>query len=204
MWNRQVVGNPRTYVKVEGPFSYERWVSGIRAGRTFVTTGPLLSFEVDGHLPGDTIAMAEGGRLEVKVNVRSRLPVDRIEIIQDGNVVSGLQNEDQELTLKLAVSIPVDKSSWIAARIYSTRILPYQEVYDPNPLMAHTSPVYVRVNGQPRNSAADAAFFQEWTERSIRWLETEANIPDRNEFQKMHVLFDQARKIYASRAGLRE
>ena len=202
-WNRQVVGNPRTYVKVKGPFSYERWVSGIRAGRTFVTTGPLLSFEVDGHLPGDTIAMAEGGELDVKVNVRSRLPVDRIEIIQDGEVVSGLQNDNQELTLKLAVSIPVDKSSWIAARIRSTRILPYQEVADPNPVMAHTSPVYVRINGQPRNSAVDAAFFLKWTEMAIRWLETEANIPDRNEFQKMHVLFDQARKIYASRAGLR-
>ena len=203
MWNRQVVGNPRTYVKVEGPFSYAAWIAGIRAGRTFVTTGPLLDFKVGGRLPGETISMAESGELDVRVNVRSRIPVDRIEIIHNGRVVSDLKNDHSERTLGLAAAVRIDKSSWIAARVYSSRILPYQEVFDPNPVMAHTGPVYVTINGQPRHSASDAAFFQKWTERAIRWLETKANIPDRSEFETMHDLFDQARRIYASRAALR-
>ena len=42
MFNSQVVGSVRTYVNVEGVFSYEGWLDGIRAGRTFVTTGPML------------------------------------------------------------------------------------------------------------------------------------------------------------------
>ena len=195
MWNRQVVGNPRTYVKVEGPFSYAAWIAGIRAGRTFVTTGPLLDFQMEGRLPGETIAMPEGGELEVKVNVRSRIPVARIEIIQNGKVVSAVQNDHAELALELASSVRIDKSSWIAARVYSPRVLPYQAVFDPNPVMAHTGPVYVRVSDQPRRSAGDAAFFEKWTERAIRWLETEAHIPDRSEFEKMHDLFDQARSM---------
>ena len=36
MFNTQVVGSVRTYVQVEGAFTYEGWLDGIRAGRTFV------------------------------------------------------------------------------------------------------------------------------------------------------------------------
>ena len=44
MSNIQVAGIPRVYVQVPGPFSYDAWLDGIRAGRTFVTTGPMLQF----------------------------------------------------------------------------------------------------------------------------------------------------------------
>ena len=32
-----------------------------KAGRTFVTTGPMLEFTVDGQLPGDEIHLPTGG-----------------------------------------------------------------------------------------------------------------------------------------------
>jgi hypothetical protein len=38
----RIVGCARAYVKVDNEFSYARWIEGIRKGRTFVTSGPLL------------------------------------------------------------------------------------------------------------------------------------------------------------------
>ena len=33
-------------------FSYDNWWAGLKAGRSFVTNGPLLVVKADGHLPG--------------------------------------------------------------------------------------------------------------------------------------------------------
>ena len=43
-----IPGRERFYTKVEGPFTYENWLEGVRRGRTFVTNGPILEFRVDG------------------------------------------------------------------------------------------------------------------------------------------------------------
>ena len=55
MQNTQVVGSVRTYVKLEGPLTYKDWIEGIRAGRTFTTTGPMLRFSANGAEVGETI-----------------------------------------------------------------------------------------------------------------------------------------------------
>ena len=35
----RVPGGDRAYVRIDGPFSYENWIEGLRAGRSFVTSG---------------------------------------------------------------------------------------------------------------------------------------------------------------------
>ena len=68
MWNTQVIGTPRTYVKVNGAFTYQAWVDGIRAGRTFVTTGPMLILhcrERDFNL-GIRFGPGKGDQIDVK------------------------------------------------------------------------------------------------------------------------------------------
>ncbi|SIT56105.1 hypothetical protein BQ8794_240312 [Mesorhizobium prunaredense] len=56
------VGAMRTYAKIPdlGEFSYETWMSAVRAGRTFVTTGPLLDLNVNGKPMGDRIRTSVG------------------------------------------------------------------------------------------------------------------------------------------------
>ena len=39
-------------MQVRGGFTYENWIAGIRAGRTFASNGPLLQFTVDDQGPG--------------------------------------------------------------------------------------------------------------------------------------------------------
>ena len=83
MWNTMVVGMPRTYVKIEGDLTYRKWIEGIRAGRTFVTTGPVLFFQADGHQLGETVQLPKGKKVTLTAQVHSRVPVQKVEILQD-------------------------------------------------------------------------------------------------------------------------
>ena len=50
----------RVYVQLEAPFSYEKWLDGLKAGRTFVTNGPLITLSVEGKGPGETVHLPAG------------------------------------------------------------------------------------------------------------------------------------------------
>ncbi len=49
------IGWSRVYVRTTGPLTPEGWFDGLRAGRAFVTTGPMLLLRVNGREPGDEI-----------------------------------------------------------------------------------------------------------------------------------------------------
>ena len=59
-------GSDRVYVKVDGAFTYEEWIEGLKAGRTFVTNGPMLEFTADGHAPGEPVQVGAGAGLRVR------------------------------------------------------------------------------------------------------------------------------------------
>ena len=59
------VGYNRVYVHLDGEFSYEAWWKNFRAGRVFVTNGPLLRPNVEGQLPGAVLRGEPGKELEV-------------------------------------------------------------------------------------------------------------------------------------------
>ncbi len=192
MSNIQVAGIPRVYVQVPGPFSYDAWLDGIRAGRTFVTTGPMLQFSVGGHEVGETISASAGKEIEVTASVRSRIPVDWVDIVQGGKVVARLENPAGERDLTLKGRIRVQDSSWVAARAYGPELV-YQGGI---PLVAHTSPIYLQVGDRKPRSPEDAAFFLTWIDEALTWLEETANIPDPDQRQEMRNLFEEAKGIY--------
>jgi hypothetical protein len=186
-------------VKVNDGFTYDNWIAGIRAGRTFTTTGPMLYLTVNGKGLGETISARKGEKVTVRADVHSLIPVDRIEIVQDGNIVAVEENPRRLRDLTLPAAVVVTESSWLAARSYSSKKLPYQSIAYVKgiPLMAHTSPMYVEVNGKPSHSPRDAAYFAEWCDRAIEWAKTKANY--QTEAQRVEVvsIFEQAKSVYA-------
>ena len=71
------IGNARFYVYTGGPLTFERYMAGLKAGHTFVTTGPMLLLTVNGKLPGDSIDVAPGTKLHVTAEAMGNVQLDR-------------------------------------------------------------------------------------------------------------------------------
>jgi hypothetical protein len=155
----RIAGCARAYVQVDGDFDYEKWIDGIRRGRTFTTSGPLLLLSVDGKGPGSVIDSPNGQMHRVQLEAFSRFPLGRVQILSNGEVIKELETEQSQVTLECM--IPSDTSRWVVARC--SRNETYNALWHPD--IAHTSAVYLHRDGIAvfREEA-----FREWMER-MRW-----------------------------------
>ncbi|MGE0239170.1 MAG: CehA/McbA family metallohydrolase [Parvibaculaceae bacterium] len=145
------IGQMRTYAQTGGSaVDLQAWCDAVRAGRTFVTSGPLLELDVNGAGPGAEIDVGHGADLRVTVQVLSIFPVDRIELIADGEVIARKDCPEGTATLTLEASHRADRPGWIAARCMGTGHAGASHHYDvwQRPVFAHTSPVYVRTTAR--------------------------------------------------------
>jgi hypothetical protein len=83
-------GANRTYANLgQEEFNFANWAKSVRQGNTFVTSGPLLFFQAEGHPPGAEIKLGTGGgTVEVQAEAKSFVPFHRLEIISNGRVVA--------------------------------------------------------------------------------------------------------------------
>jgi hypothetical protein len=150
----------RVFVKVEGSFSYDTWIAGLRAGRNFVTNGPLIDFTVEGQGPGATLERTQPGVIRIRARVLSRLPFDKVEVVEDGEVVVE-QASIQGREALLEREITLHRGGWLAARVQSSA-----HSHGGARVFAHTGPVYVRVAGTPYRRAEAAGRFIDEIEES--------------------------------------
>ena len=156
-------GLVRTFVNSGATLDHRHWLAGIKAGRTFVTNAPLLEFSLAGRGLGEEIRLAAGRhQLSARVNLRSNIPIDHLEIIGNGKVVAAIPLSGNRMTANDTVMIPVTRSGWFVLRAYSDR--PVTPVLDLYPF-GSTSPIYVQVANEPVRASDDAAFFLRWIDR---------------------------------------
>lgn len=166
------VGAARVYVRIDGPFTYERWLDGLRARRSFVTSGPLLLLTVNGRETGEVLDVPRGTPLRVEVRALSRRPLGRVEIVACGEVVAGLETAEREATVTYQTT--ADEPLWFAARCGPEGVYqPLKTAEDRHtawPDCAHTSGLWVDVDG--RGAAREDALREllarlGWHERAI-------------------------------------
>ena len=196
MHSTPVLGESRVYVHTGPELSWDRWVDGIRRGRTFVTNGPLLAFEVNGEIPGGEIHLpAGGGAVEVSGRFDSIVPVDRLELYLNGVAVETARPAGRHGELRKRIT--VSRSGWLTLRAISDQ--PHHPVED-GYVVAETSPVYVYCGDEPIRSREDAEYFLRWVDDVAR--QAEAHPGWRSERERKHVLgqFAEARRIWEQRA----
>ena len=198
---RGPVGLNRVYVHVDSALTHDRWLAGLRAGRTFATNGPLLWFTLDGHAVGDEIRLPVGHhQLTVHARLRSIVPVDHFEVVSGGQVVAAapVPAGGQLTTADLVTTVPVDHSAWFTVRAWSDHATaPIIDIYP----FATTSPIYVVVGNEYRRSPDDAAYFTRWLDRldaaarAYPWMNSEG--------ERAHVLdqIARARPVFNARCG---
>jgi hypothetical protein len=156
------VGYNRVYVHTGGPLDYEKWWANLKAGRCFVTNGPLLMVRAAGELPGHVFVKGSPERIPIEINLISRDRVPAVEIIQNGEVVETLRCADdveQRLTTELAIS----ENGWFLVRAVTDNPRTFR--------FASTGPYYVDGGGSSRISRRSAEFFQTWVEERVKRLE---------------------------------
>ena len=187
------VGANRTYAYLgQKEFSFANWATAIRSGNTFMTTGPLLVFRVDGHVPGEEISLgAGGGTVEVEVEARSFVPFHRVEVVLNGRVVASREENSgtRELTLKEKVQVP--GVGWLAARCAS-KLGPTSG--GRLGVQAHTSPVYVLVPGQELFSAPAITYMLTLIEGAETWAHKLATRPEPEQFARVCQVLTDARE----------
>ena len=156
------LGTARTFVRVEGPLTFEKWLQALREGRTFATNGPLLLLRVAGQEVGDQLEFEEPTTVSVALKLLSNVPVDSLELIVNGEVVESTSSDTVEVPLRL------DRSSWIAARA----IGPAHPLVGDFYAFAHTSPLYVRVGDTPFGTAAAREFLTRYIGELKAYIET--------------------------------
>ena len=62
--------------------------------------------------------------------------------------------------------------------------------------MAHTSPIYVGVDGKPRRSPEDARVLLGWVRDAIEWARNQARFQDPEQRREMVALFQRAERVY--------
>jgi len=169
-------GQVRVYVHVEGDFTYQRWIESLRAGRTFVTDGPMFDFTVNGQMAGSTIRLSKQGAVKVHGRIRSRHALNRVEIVSNGKVVHQETIDNSGRDVVVEREVPVTQSGWIAIRA-AGRSHPDQPTGN---VFGHTSAVYVEVDGRPIDPKTDAAFFVDWIQRLHSDIRKRNRIPSRH------------------------
>jgi hypothetical protein len=188
--NTRALGAVRTYARLEPgqEFSYGAWIEAVRAGRTFVTDGPLLSLTVDGHELGSVLALPAGGKpLRVGAEARSATPFGRLEVLYNGEVVAACESDGDRRTAVIEADVPVDSGGWLAARCRGGD--------NGSPVRAHTSPVYLEIESRPLRPNADAiAPLLAVLDAMLTWLRRDARCANEQQREQLAETFQAARQ----------
>ena len=190
-----VCSNNRVYVDLGGAgFDYDRWIDGLKAGRTFITNGPVLLLRADGAAPGDTLEVQPEHELEVEVELASHHRVDRIELVCNGAVVRRWPRPAGVGKERIRDRIAVRSDGWIAARCYShVRDSYAQEIF------AHTSPIYLHCGSPNPAARPDAAHFIAGIDDALeRWVSHKLRYGSDRQREEVRELFKRGRAFFAA------
>ncbi|MCA9004388.1 MAG: CehA/McbA family metallohydrolase, partial [Planctomycetaceae bacterium] len=165
----------RVYARQTGPVTTSSWLTSLRAGRTFITNGPLLDLRVNDQMPGDQLKLtAAQNQIHIQAAGRGRVDFQKIELIHNGNIILTQPSSPvgNHFEAHIDQRIPISGPGWIALRTPSPSVPPDPARQQKTPLnelgrelFSHTSPVYLEWEGQIlRNRKQSQAFLTEMTQ----------------------------------------
>jgi TolB protein len=193
IWRHHAVGTTRSYVYTgEEELDYDSWADAMAEGHAFVTSGPIMTLDVAGKGMGEEMQTTRGEVVRVTATARSIFNMDRLEIIQDGEIIHTVEATGAKKEIDVDLEIPVEGSGWIAARVLG----PTQHGAMDSYLFAHTNPVFVIADEEPIRSAEDAEFFVRWIDQVIGELQSRDSWDDPAHKAEVLATFEEGRRLY--------
>jgi TolB protein len=197
----RLLGCVRTYVQTgRDGLTATGWWNGVREGRAFVTTGPLLGLTVNGGMAGDEIELGpEGGTVEVRGWVKSITPLQRLTLVRNGEVVEEIPLTGERRSAEFSRSIPVARSGWIHLRAEGAPVdrFPLDALY----AQAFTNPIWLSVGGRPVRDRASAEYALKWIDMLQLMADAWPGWESRDEKAAVFADFDAARAVFRKLAS---
>ncbi len=151
LYRTMAVGATRVYAKVGDDLNWPAYLDAFRRGRSFVTNGPFLEFEVDGVGPGGVVS---SGPLPWTLDASTATEADTVELLVNGRVVSAHAGPAGPGRRRYEGRVELPSGGWVAARARggATR----WPSMDTAPF-AHTAPIWIGAPGSSEPSARRAA-----------------------------------------------
>jgi TolB protein len=185
----------RCYVKCTNGLSYLDWMQGQKAGRSFVTTGPILEWSAEGREPGETLRLDGPRKVRVHARASSQFPIRNLEVIISGTVVPTTTSTNNVGEVLLDDEVRVDSAGWIAMRCASGSAPGWN-----GPMFgAHGNPIYLEMPGRALDASNDAKYFLAWIDR----LDADLKKRDRTPvgLENVRAQLDSARAFYRKLAS---
>ncbi len=192
------IGAARMYAHIGDHLTWDGWVDAVRSGRTFITNGPLVRLAINGAIAGGEVRLpAEGGTVEVAASMESAFPVERLELVRNGEVIERIPLSDDGRSGSLRKHVEVTASGWYTLRALTDG--PAPPVDDTN-LHGETGAIFVYCGNESIRSREDAEYFVRWIDDISRQAREHPGW--RSERERQHVLgqFREAREVFEQRA----
>jgi TolB protein len=192
-----LVGSVRTYVKIpDDQLTMLGWLDGIRNGHAFMSNGPLVELDVDGRIPGETIELSSGAEITVSVEVTSITPLERAELLFNGEVIASIPFTGDRKTLSFERSFRPAESGWYHVRVNGAEGEAFP--MDTPWVQAATNPVWVIIEGAPVRSAESADYALAWIDKLQEMAEAWPDWRSRAEKDHVYAQFNEAHEVYRS------
>ncbi len=192
--NYNVLGGMRTYARLQPgqPLTYKNWIEAVRAGRTFVTNGPLLTLTLNGGPPGTVLdVLAAAATVRVRAEARSRKPFECLQIVANNRVVASASAAGEPPHAFVEAEVTMPQGGWLAARCWG----PWDDDRE-QWRGAQSSPIYVQVEGRraPPDPTA-VATLSDWLDKAWRGIEQGDPSASDSQRQRRAAIFEEAQKI---------
>ncbi len=201
------VGQGRTYVKLDAPLTYRKWIDGLKEGRSYLSDGRahLMDFKINNQTSDIQLNQTSKVNVTLKAaalldkvpnTVLQKLPYDQkpywtierarigdtnevpVELIVNGKSVATKNIPADGQLHDVQFEATIDRSAWVAVRILPA---------------AHTNPIWVNLNNKPILSKESA----EWCLRAVQqcWSQ-KARFIRASEKEAARAAYDQAEQVY--------
>jgi hypothetical protein len=156
-----MIGEERVYAYTGPHFTGDTWYAAVKHGHTFVTNGPMLNLEVGKAIPGDEVRVGKNAKMRIRATAWGPESIGApkvLEVVSHGRVIRTVKaSSPSQNKLSAEFDFEAGESQWIAARATAS-----------NGAVAHTSPVYVIVDGA---SFLDRSQLQQIVEKRLKVLD---------------------------------
>lgn len=106
-------GAERVYCYIKGKPTRKKIIEALRDGRSFCTWAPVLpGLKVNESVPGDTVVFDKKSiDLMVEINCKSLLPLERVDLVFNGEIFESISVEDRISTASSDWEYPLNASS---------------------------------------------------------------------------------------------